>query len=98
MEHDEVVVELNQYVRISGGKLLVEFDSEENNCNVTIWDWMCDDIREDAMTSPFMLMNYACNDSRNGMESSTSYYLKDGRFIGSEEIANIVEQYIKMSS
>lgn len=92
---DEVIAEFENYVRISGGKLLVEFDSEEKNYDITVWDYLCDNIREDVMTSPFMLMNYATNDSRSGMESGTSYYMKDGRFIGSDEISAIVEQHIK---
>lgn len=97
MEADEVIVYLNNYVRISGGKLLIEFDSEESNGDVTVWDWLCDNIREDVMTSSIMLFNYATNDSRSGMECGNSYLKKDGTFIDSDEIASIVEQYLKIS-
>jgi len=97
-DHEDTMKSLSNYIRLSGGKLLVEFASEESNGDVGVWDWLCDQIRQDVMTSPFMTMNYATDDSHSGMECGISYYLKDGRFIGSDDVFGILEQYIKMSA
>jgi len=97
-EHAELIDTFEDYVRESGGKILIELDSEEKNHDSDVWDWLCHQVCQDVMTSPFMTMNYATDDSRSGMECGISYYMKDGRFIGSDEIGNILEQYIKMSS
>lgn len=94
-DHEDTMKSLSNYIRLSGGKLLVEFDSEESIGNVEVWDWLCDQVRQDVMTSSYMLINYASDDSRLGMASSTSYYMKDGRFIDSDEVSAIVEQYVK---
>jgi hypothetical protein len=97
-EHAELIDTFEDYVRESGGKILIEFDSEEKNHDSDVWDWLCNQIREDVMTSNLMQINYSTYDSKYGVECGTSYYMKDGRFIGSDEIGNILEQYIKMSS
>lgn len=36
--NDELDVDFGNYVRISGGKLLIECDSEEINSNSEVWD------------------------------------------------------------
>jgi hypothetical protein len=96
--HKELLETFETYVRESGGKILIELDSEESNYDSELWDWLCDQIREDAMTSKFMVMNYSTNDSRCGVECGTSYYLKDGTFIGSDDIQSIVEQHFNLTT
>ena len=94
-DQDDVIAELNNYFRVSDGKLLIEFDSEEPNGDTSVWDWLCDQIRQDVMTSRFMQFNYSSYDSRDGMDSGTSYVSKEGQLISNDEIYSIVEQYIK---
>jgi hypothetical protein len=92
--HEELIETVKKYVRKSGGKILIELDSEESNYDSDLWDWLCDSIREDVMTSKLMVMNYSTNDSRNGVECGTSYYMKDGTFYGSDDIEAILESAI----
>lgn len=92
---EEIASDLNNYLRISDGKLLIEFDSEDANGDTMVWDWLCDQVRQDVMTSDFMRINYSSYDSRDGVDSGTSFFLKDGTFLGSDDIAEIVEQHLK---
>jgi hypothetical protein len=95
--NDDLDVDFADYVRISGGKLLIECDSEESNGNTEVWDWLIDQFIP-VMTSNIMEINSATIDSRSGVECGTSYYRKDGTFIGSDDVYGILEQYVKMSS
>lgn len=92
--HEELIKTFELYVRESGGKILIELDSEENNYDSDVWDWLCDQIREDVMTSRVMTINYATDDSREGLTVSSSYYTKDGTFYGSDDIQEILESAI----
>jgi hypothetical protein len=94
--HEDLLIDFENYVH-ENGKILIELDSEENNHDSDLWDWLCDQIRQDVMTSKFMQINWATHDSKNGVECGTSYYGKDGTFIGSDDIQGIVEQYVKIA-
>lgn len=93
-EYEEVLAEFEKYVRVAGGKVLIELDSEENNNDSDIWDWLCEQIRQDVMTSKFMQTNWSTIDSKYGVECGTSYTLKDGTFIGSDDVQAILEKAI----
>lgn len=95
--NDDLDVDFADYVRISGGKLLIECDTEELNSNSEVWDWLIDQFIP-VMTSNIMEINSATIDSRSGVECSTSYYKKDGTFIGSDDVYGILEQHVKMDS
>lgn len=90
--HEELVDTFNEYVRWGGDKILIQLDSEEDNHDSDLWDWLCDQIREDVMTSKFMQTNWSTNDSKYGVECGTSYYLKDGTFIGSDDVQSLLEK------
>lgn len=95
LTYDETLEELGYYIRLSDGKnLLIEMNTEYSNNQCHIWDWLCDQVRQDAMTSLVMELKYSSN-SKHGMESSTSYYLKDGTFIGADDVFGIIEEYAK---
>ena len=96
-DSEEVNKTLQYYFGMSDGKLLIQMDSEENNCNSGVYDWLCDKIRNDVMTSKFMKINHATFDTRYGNDGGTSYYCKDGRFIGSDDIEKVLEQYLMMA-
>jgi hypothetical protein len=95
--NDELDVDFGDYVRQLDDKVLIECDSEEINSNSEVWDWLVDQFVP-IMNSRLMEIKSASIDSRSGVDCHQSYALKDGRFIGSDEITNIIEQYIKMSS
>ena len=96
-EDGKVDLDFSQYVRILGDKILIECDSEESNCDSEVWDWLVDQFVP-MMTSPFVDVKSATIDSRSGLDWYQSYVLKDGRVIDSDQISNIIAQYIKMSS
>jgi len=85
------------YVSQNGDKILIECDTEEDNNNSEVWDWLVDQFVP-VMTSSVMEIKSATINSRDGADFHQSYLLKDGSFIGPDQIVNIIEQYVKMSS
>ena len=97
-EYEEKLdLDFSQYVREQGNKILIECDSEESNGDNQVWDWLVYQFVP-VMTSQFVEIKSVTIDSRSGLDCSQSYLLKDGTLIGSDEIANIISQYIKMSA
>lgn len=94
-EHLDLV--FSQYVREQGNKILIERGTEESNGDSDVWYWLVDQFVP-VMTSQFVEINSVMIDSRSGVNWWQSYLLKDGTTIGSDEIANIISQYIKMSA
>lgn len=97
MKHDELIVEFEKYVHQNENLILINCDTEEDNSDTDLWDWLSDQIREDAMTSKFMTINSTTIDSRYGVDPYQSFILKDGTQITPTEISNIIEQHLKMS-
>lgn len=89
--NDDLDVDFADYVRISGGKLLIECDSEELNSNSEVWDWLIDQFIP-VMTGKMMEINTATINSRDGVETSNGFYTKSGRWIGSDDILRIAEE------
>lgn len=96
-ENGKIDVDFSDYVTMNGNKILIECDTEENNNNSEVWDWLVDQFVP-VMQSNVMEIKCATIDSRDGTDFHQSYRLKDGSFIGPDEIANIINQYVKMSS
>ena len=96
-EDGKIDVDFSDYVTMNGNKILIECDTEENNNNSEVWDWLVDQFVP-VMQSNVMESKCATIDSRDGTDFHQSYRLKDGSFIGPDEIANIINQYVKMSS
>lgn len=94
--YEEMCEKLCEYMNVVGDQLLITVDSEEQNTSVH--DWLIDQVLNDVMISEVMEINSATIDSRMGVECGTSYYKKDGTFIGSDDVYGIVEQFIKMSA
>ena len=95
--NDDLDIDFGDYVRQLGDKVLIECDTEEINSNSEVWDWLLDQFVP-IMTSNIMQINSATIDSRSGVDCGTSYYKKDGTFIGSDDVFGILEQHIKMAS
>lgn len=98
MEYDDLITEFEKYVSQNGNLILINCDTEDDNSDTDVWDWLSDQIREDAMTSKFMTINSTTIDSRDGVDPYQSFILKDGTQITPTEISNIIEQYLKMSA
>lgn len=94
--HEITCDKLSEFFSVVGDQLLLTVDSEEQNTSVH--DWLIDQVLNDVMISEIMEINAATIDSRMGVECGTSYYKKDGTFIGSDDVYGIVEQFIKMSA
>lgn len=98
MKYDDVISELEKYVKLNGREILINCDTEDDNDNTEIWDWLSDQVRQDVMISKFMTINSTTICSRNGVDPYHAFVLKDGGHIGPFEIECIIEQYLKMSS
>ena len=93
----KVDIDFNDYVRESGGQILIEMDSEESNGNSEVWDWLIDQFLP-IMKSDYVQIKSASIDSRSGVDIDFSFIKKDGTFIGIDDIGEILKQYIKMSA
>jgi len=93
----KVDIDFNDYVRESGGQILIEMDSEESNGNSEVWDWLIDQFLP-IMKSDYVQIKSASIDSRSGVDIDFSIIKKDGTFIGIDDIGEILKQYIKMSA
>lgn len=96
-EDGKVDVNFGDYVRQYGGKVLIELDSEESNCDSEVWDWLIHQFLP-IMNSKFIDIKSASFDSREGVDCSISYYMKDGTFIGSDDIHQIVEEHFNLTT
>jgi len=90
--HEAVCDDLSGYLQLTGDQLLINVDSEEQN--TMIWDWLIDQVLHSAMVSNIMEVNSASIDSRMGVECNVCYYTKDGNFIGSDDVFDILEKTI----
>lgn len=88
--HKKVCEKISEYFSIIGSQLFITVDSEENNTEVH--EWLMDQVLNDAMVSSAMEINSATVSSKTGCECGTSFLLKDGTFIGSDEIHTIIEK------
>ena len=88
--HEGVCSDLEGYLQLTGDQLLINVDSEEQN--TMIWDWLIDQVLHSVMVSSIMEVNSATIDSRMGVECGVSYYKKDGTFIGSDDVFDIMEE------
>ncbi len=95
--NDLLDVDFGDYVHQVNNQVTIDCDTEEINSNSEVWDWLVDQFVP-IMNSRFMEIKSASVDSRSGFDCHQSYVLKDGGFIGPDEITNIIEQYIKMAS
>ena len=96
-EDGKVDINFGNYVRQYGNKVLIELDSEDDNYDSEVWDWLLDQFLP-VMDSKFMKIKNASFDSRDGVDCNTSYYMKDGTIIGDDDISAIVEQHFNLTS
>ena len=90
--HEGVCSDLEGYLQLTGDQLLINVDSEEQN--TMIWDWLIDQVLHSVMVSNIMEVNSASIDSRMGVECGVSYYTRNGKFFGSDDVFSILEQSI----
>lgn len=88
--HEEVCEKISEYFNVIGNQLFITVDSEENNTE--IHEWLMDQVVSDAMVSNAMEINAATISSRTGCKCGTFFLMKDGTFVGSDEIHAIVEK------
>jgi len=85
VNEDQVDVNFDTYVRMVGSNVLIECDTEENNNNSDIWDWLVDQFVP-VMISDLMEIKSAMIDSRSGFDVSISYLTKTGDVITTNDL------------
>ena len=81
----KVDIDFGDYVRESGGKILIEMDTEESNGDSDVWDWLIDQFLP-IMESDYVQIKTTCIDSRSGVNIDFSLYSKTGKVVGLDEI------------
>ena len=89
----KVDIDFSDYVRESGGQILIEMDSEESNGNSEVWDWLIDQFLP-IMKSDYVQIKSASIDSRSGVDIGFSLYSKTGKVVDLDEIMKAYEQTV----
>ena len=93
-EHEgKLDLDLNDYVRELGDNLLIEVDTEEDNGNSEVWDWLIDQFIP-VMKSDFVEVKSASIDSRSGVDIGFSLYSKMGKVVDLDEILKTYKQTV----
>lgn len=93
-EHEgKLDVNFSDYVRESGDNLLIEVDTEEDNGNSEVWDWLIDQFIP-VMKSDFVEIKSASIDSRSGVDIGFSLYSKMGKVVDLDEILKTYKQTV----
>ena len=85
VNEDQVDVEFDTYVRMVGSNVLIECDTEENNNNSDVWDWLVDQFVP-IMISDLMEIKSATIDSRSGVDVDITYLTKTGDMITTNDL------------
>jgi hypothetical protein len=91
----KVDVDFADYVRKSGGNILIECDTEESNGNSEIWDWLIDQFLP-VMTSEFVEIKSATIDSRSGVDIGFSLYGRDGKCVDLSDIVKVYKNAVTL--
>lgn len=98
MEHygevnGKIDIDFEDYVRQSDGNILIECDTEENNYNSEVWDWLIDQFIP-VMNSQFVQIKSATIDSRSGVDIGFSLYDKMGKVVDLTEIMEVYQKTV----
>ena len=85
VNEDQVDIHFDTYVRMVGSNVLIECDTEENNNNSDIWDWLVDQFVP-IMVSDLMEIKSATIDSRSGVDVDIVYLKKNGDLITTNDL------------
>jgi hypothetical protein len=91
----KVDIDFSDYVRESGGQILIEMDSEESNGNSEVWDWLIDQFLP-IMKSDYVQIKSASIDSRSGVDIGFSLYSKTGKVVDLDEIMENYHQTVTL--
>jgi hypothetical protein len=81
----KVDIDFGDYVRESGGKILIEMDNEESNGNSEVWDWLIDQFL------PIMESDYV---QVKSVDIDFSLYSKTGKVVDLDEIMKTYQQTV----
>ena len=88
MDTDELVAEFVSYLSLDGDELTIDLDTEEDhNYDSSVFDFLVNHIAY-LQTSEQMEVHYTTIDSRDGVDSSVSYYDQGGQYISAEDLKN----------
>lgn len=89
----KIDLDFSNYVRESGGNILIEVDTEECNDNSEVWDWLITQFIP-VMKSDYVQIKSATIDSRSGVDIGFSLYSKMGKVVDLDEILKTYEQTV----
>jgi len=89
----KIDIDFEDYVRQSDGNILIECDTEENNNNSEVWDWLIDQFIP-VMNSQFVQIKSATIDSRDGVDIGFSLYDKMGKVVDLTEILEVYQKTV----
>lgn len=92
-EKEHVLEVVANYVRVSGGNVLVECDTEEINNNGCTMDWIVEILAKDYSVKPFVRVNSVWIDSRTGVEPACWLIDKTGKLISLDDIVSFYEKH-----
>jgi len=86
----KIDLDFDSYVHQVGDRILIECDTEEDNNNSEVWDWLIDQFLP-IMTSQFVEIKSATVDSRNGVDIDFTLYGKDHKIV---QLSDLVGNYL----
>lgn len=89
----KIDIDFEDYVRQSDGNILIECDTEENNNNSEVWDWLIDQFIP-VMNSQFVQIKSAMIDSRSGVDIGFSLYDKMGKVVDLTEMMEVYQKTV----
>lgn len=89
----KVDIDFGDYVRESGGEILIELDTEKPNGDSDVWDWLIDQFIP-IMESDYVQVKSATIDSRSGVDIDFSLYSKTGKVVDLDEIMKTYQQTV----
>lgn len=91
---EETAQEIQNYLEIVGNEIQINLDTDESNCDNALWNWLCNQVRNDVMTNKVMMINYGDLCSKYGFSCGQSMYTKSGTFYDAADIASLLEKAI----
>lgn len=88
---DDCISEILGYLSCDKNQLSIAYDSEEPNCNPEIFDFLITYYAK-IQSSSYMVVNWTCYDSRDGLDSGTDYYDQAGNLLN---LRHIIEYYLE---
>ena len=82
-----VYVQTDLSADVNDNEILITYDTEENNYDYEVFEFIIETLCK-KMTSRYVRITWACDDSREGISSGESYLDSSGTYHDAEELVN----------